>query len=242
MSRPIAALAAIALLSTLSWTLTVVHGSSTSQGITMSSNETKYVLGERVQLTGKVEFPLNLNNLMRMTIYTPSGEIYRIDEFEINTDGGFTWSFTLPTTEAGKWIVNARFDTREAEVVIDALVADVFDKIYIESANVLDLYGNNITATGGSVGKSLTISTILVNDEQIEQSFMLLVQILDQERTAESMILTLGSLEAGESIERSVSWLPEKKGNYTAEIFVWSSLDGPMPLVEKHSTAFSINS
>lgn len=210
--------------------------------MTMSSNEAAYVLGEKVQLTGKVDFPLNLNNLMRMTIYTPSGEIHRIDEFKINNDGGFTWSFTLPTTEAGQWIVNARFDTREAQAVINVLAADVFDKIYIESASVRDMQGNNITVIGGNIGKNLEISTIVVNDEQVSQSFILLVQILDQERTAKSMLLTLGSLQGGESIERSVSWLPEEKGSYTAEIFVWSSFDGPMPLVEKHSVAFNINS
>ncbi|HEX7032150.1 MAG TPA: hypothetical protein VF172_04040, partial [Nitrososphaera sp.] len=125
----------------------------------MSSNETTYVLGERVQLTGKVDFPLNLNNLMRMTIYTPSGTIHRIDEFEINNDGGFTWSFTLPTTEAGKWTINARFDTREAQVVIDVLAADIFDKLYIQSVEVTDLQGNSLTPAGGVVGKNLAIST-----------------------------------------------------------------------------------
>ncbi len=56
------------------------------------------------------------------------------------------------------------------------------------------------------------------------------------------MLLTLGSLQGGESIERSMSWLPEEKCSYTAEIFVWSSFDGPMPRVEKHSVAFNINS
>jgi hypothetical protein len=242
MSKSISALAAITLLSSLTGVLIVAYGSTPELGITMSSNEATYVLGEKVQLTGRVEFPLNLNNLMRMTIYTPSGEIYRIDEFEINNDGGFTWSFTLPTTEAGRWTVNARFDTREAQAVIDVLAADVFDKVYIESANVLDMQGNNITATGGNVGKNLAISTIVVNDEQVAQSFILLVQILDQDRTAKSMLLALGSLQGGESIERSVSWLPEKQGSYTAEIFVWSSLDDPTPLVEKHSVAFSVSS
>ncbi len=135
--------------------------------MTMSSNEAAYVLGEKVQLTGKVDFPLKLNNLMRMTIYTPSGEIHRIDEFKINNDGGFTWSFTLPTTEAGQWIVNARFDTREAQAVINVLAVDVFDKIYIESASVRDMQGNNITVIGGNIGKNLEISTIVVNDEQV---------------------------------------------------------------------------
>lgn len=241
---PIAAPVVIALLSAMSGIL-IAHGSTTGSmppGMTMSSNETTYVLGEKVQLTGRVDFPLNLNNLMRMTIYTPSGVIHQIDEFKINNDGAFTWSFTLPTTEVGKWIINARFDTREAQVVIDVLEADVFDKVYIQRAYVADLEGNNITATGGIVGQNLAISTTVSNDEQVSQSFILIVQILDQDRAARSMLLALGSVESGESIERSVSWMPEEQGNYTAEIFVWSALDSPTPLVEKHSVAFSVKS
>jgi hypothetical protein len=242
MSRLVAAAIAVSLLSTLLLAAFPFAQGSTEPGIFMSSNEASYVLGERVQLDGRIDFPLDLNNLLRMRVFTPSGEMFRIDEFKVNNNGGFSWSFTLPQDEAGEWRVNARFDIREVEIAINVLEADVFDKVYIESADLLDVRGNNITSEGAEVGENVAISTTLVNDEQEPQSFMLMVQILDEEGVAKAMLLTLGSLQPEESIERSASWLPDRAGSYTAEIFVWSSLNDPAPLVEKHSLAFGVSS
>jgi hypothetical protein len=241
MSRPIAAAIAVTLFSTLLAFLPAAQA-STEPGMTMSSNESSYVLGERVQLDGRVDFPLDLNNLMRMRVFTPSGEMFRIDEFKISNNGGFSWSFTLPQDEAGEWTVNARFDTREVEVVLNVLEADIFDKVYIESADLLDVRGNNITAAGAEVGENVAISTTLVNDEQEPQPFMLMVQILDEEGVAKALLFTFGSLQAEESIERSASWLPDEAGSYTAEIFVWNSLNDPAPLVEKRLLEFGVSS
>jgi hypothetical protein len=244
MSKPLAIAIVIPLLSAV-FAVIPANGSTgmvEPAGINMVSNEATYVLGESVQMTGRVDFPLDLNNLMRIQVFTPSGELYRIDEFKINSDGGFVWSFNLPSTEAGQWVVNARFSTRDTDVVLNVLQADVFDKIYVKSTGIWNVQGSNITASGGIVGEGLFIRATLVNDEQVSQSFMMIVQILDQDRAAKAMLLALGSLPAGESIERSVPWLPEEQGSYTAEIFVWSSLNDPTPLVEKHSVAFSVNS
>jgi hypothetical protein len=80
-----------------------------------------------------------------MTVYTPCRTIFLIEEFDINSDGHFTWSFNLPTTEAGEWVVNARFSTKEAEAAITVLETDLFDKVFMENLTLLDLQGNAVT-------------------------------------------------------------------------------------------------
>jgi hypothetical protein len=237
---------AVSLLSAL---LVAVSSMSAAQGsagmvqpsgMTISTNEDAYVLGETVQVTVQVQPPLDLNNLLVMTIYKPSGETFRIDEFEINNDGRVLWSFNLPTTEAGQWVVNARFSTREAEAILTVLETDIFDKVIMETPALLDVQGNEITSGQGKLGESIAITATLVNDEQVSQPFMFIVQIIDEDGVAGSILLTLGSLQAGESINPSVSWLPIEQGAYTAEIFVWSSLSSPTPMVEKQMVSFSI--
>jgi hypothetical protein len=239
---------AVSLLSAL---LVAVSSMSAAQGstgmvqpsgMTISTNEDAYVLGETVQVTVQVQPPLDLNNLLVMTIYKPSGETFRIDEFEINNDGRVLWSFNLPTTEAGQWVVNARFSTREAEAILTVLETDIFDKVIMETPALLDVQGNEITSGQGKLGESIAITATLVNDEQVSQPFMFIVQIIDKDGAAGSILLTLGSLQAGESINPSVSWLPKEQGAYTAEIFVWSSLNDPTPLVQKQAVVFSVTS
>ena len=208
--------------------------------ITISTNEARYVLGEAVQVTVQVQPPLDLNNLLRFTIYTPGGDIFRIAEFPINNDGHFVWSFNLPSSEAGQWTINAKFSTKDAEAMIEVYEVDVFDKIFIESAALFDVTGTEMVSGQGRVGQNVAITAMLVNDEQISQPFMFIVQIIGDDGAASSVSLTLGSLTAGQSARSSVSWLPSEQGAYTAEIFVWSSLSSPAPLVEKHTVAFSI--
>jgi hypothetical protein len=243
MSKPIVlvvSLASALLVAVLP--LSAAQGSTgviVPSGITISTNEAIYVLGEIVQITGRVQPPLDLNNLLTMTILTPSGEIFRIDEFKINNDGGFTWSFNLPTTEAGQWTVNARFSIKEAGATITVLETDLFDKVFMENPTLLDLKG--IAITEGKAGESISITATLVNDEQVSQSFIFVAQIINEEGTVSSLLLTIGSLQPGESNNPSVSWLPKEKRAYIAEIFVWSSLDSPVPLVEKQAVAFSIS-
>lgn len=79
MPRPI--IIAVSLLSALLiavFPLPAAQGSADiiePSGITISTNESAYVLGEMVQATGKVEPPLDLNNLLRITVFTPSGDV-----------------------------------------------------------------------------------------------------------------------------------------------------------------------
>lgn len=248
MRRPIAAVITISLFSALlaaTLPLPAAQSSTDSMepaGIILSTNEASYVLGETVQATVLVQPPLDLNNLLVIRVFTPSGETFRIDEFEINNDGRFAWSFNLPTTEAGQWTINTRFSTKEAETTITVLETDVFDKVLMQDAMLFDVRGSSITSGEGRVGESIAITATLVNDEQVSQSFMFIVQIIDEEGTVSSLSLTLGSLQPGQSANSSVSWLPKEQGDYTAEIFVWSSLDSPVPLVEKQAVAFSITS
>lgn len=211
-------------------------------GVTISTNEDAYVLGETVQVTVQVQPPLDLNNLLVMTIYKPSGETFRIDEFEINNDGRFLRTFSLPTTEPGQWTINARFSTKEVDAIITVLATDIFDKVFMESPAILDIQGKEIKSGDGKIDESIAITATLVNDEQVSQSFIFIVQIIDEDGAAGSILLTLGSLQPGESINPSASWLPKEQGAYTAEIFVWSSLNDPTPLVQKQAVAFSVTS
>jgi hypothetical protein len=246
MPRPI--VIALSLLSALLIAVSQMSAAQGSAGIvepsgmTISTNEAIYVLGETVQVTGQVQPPLDLNNLLRITIFLPDEEIFRIDEFKVNNDGRFTWTFNLPANEAGQWVINARFSTKEAETAITVLETDIFDKVFMESPALLDVKRNKITSGEGKFGESIAITATLVNDEQVSHSFMFIVQIINKDGAVDAVLLTLGSLQPGESINPSVSWLPKERGAYTAEIFVWNSLNDPTPLVQKQAVAVSVTS
>jgi hypothetical protein len=129
---------------------------------------------------------------------------------------------------------------QEAQAAITVLETDLFEKVLMESPMLLDVQGNAITSAGRRVRENMAITATLVNDEQVSQSFMFIVQVINEDGAVSSILLTLGSLQPGESLKPSVSWLPKEQGPYTAEIFVWSSLSSPSPLVEKQTVAINI--
>jgi hypothetical protein len=235
-----AAIAASLILAALS-PLHVAHGTTgmlEPTGINIATNETTYVFGEAVQVTVQVLPPLDLNNLLVMRVYTPGGDIFRIDEFTVNSDGRFVWTFNLPPSQAGQWTINAKFSTKDVDATINVLETEVFDKIFIESTTLLNVQGN--ATTSGRAGENIVIAATLVNEEPVSQPYIMIVQIIDEEGAAISLSLTIGSLAADESASPSVSWLPRQQGSYTAQIFVWTSVDGPTPLVERHAVTFSV--
>lgn len=65
-------------------------GTIEPSSVTISTNKAANLVGETVHVTGQIGYPLDLNNLLRIMVFTPSGQTFRIDEFKINSDGCFT--------------------------------------------------------------------------------------------------------------------------------------------------------
>ena len=87
------------------------------------------------------------------------------------------------------------------------------------------------------VGKQVQITTDVTNGQDRAQPFAYIVQIQNQDGVVYSLSWITGTLDAGQSLSPSQSWTPIIPGTYTAQIFVWASVDNPdalsPPLVMK---------
>ena len=77
------------------------------------------------------------------------------------------------------------------------------------------------------VGKQVQITTDVTNGQDRSQPFASIVQIQNGDGIVESLSWITGSLDAGQSLNPSQSWIPTLPGNYTAQIFVWESVNNP---------------
>ena len=77
------------------------------------------------------------------------------------------------------------------------------------------------------VGKQVQITTDVTNGQDKSQPFAYLVQIQNQDGVVYSLSWITGTLDAGQSLTPSQSWMPTAPGNYTAQIFVWTSVNNP---------------
>jgi hypothetical protein len=77
------------------------------------------------------------------------------------------------------------------------------------------------------VGKQVQITTDVTNGQDRPQPFAYIVQIQNQDGVVYSLSWITGTLEAGQSLNPSQSWMPTVSGTYTAQIFVWESVNNP---------------
>ncbi len=78
-----------------------------------------------------------------------------------------------------------------------------------------------------TIGKQVQITTDVTNGQDRDQPFAYIVQIQNQDGVVYSLSWITGTLNAGQSLSPSQSWTPTSPGTYTAQIFVWASVDNP---------------
>ena len=82
------------------------------------------------------------------------------------------------------------------------------------------------------VDTQVQITADLTNNQDRDQPFAYLVQIQDENGVTISLSWITGSLGPGQFMNPSQSWTPTNPGKYTAQIFVWESVDNPDALSE----------
>ena len=78
-----------------------------------------------------------------------------------------------------------------------------------------------------NVGKQVQIEADVTNGQDRTQPFAYIVQIQNQNGVVVSLSWLTGTLDAGQSLSPTQSWIPTSSGVYTAQIFVWAGIDNP---------------
>jgi len=76
--------------------------------------------------------------------------------------------------------------------------------------------GNNV-----NVDQQIQIATDITNNQDITQKFNYLVQVKDSKDFVVKVTWFSGELNPHQKWNTSVFWIPEKSGEYIAEVFVW---------------------
>ena len=79
--------------------------------------------------------------------------------------------------------------------------------------------GNNV-----NVDQQFQISADITNNQEKSQNFVYLVQIKNNEGFVVSLGWISGQLTPDQKLSPSLSWTPNKSGEFTTEIYVWEGL------------------
>ena len=102
------------------------------------------------------------------------------------------------------------------------------EKITIARSAITDQ--TNAQLSNVSAGQLVVVQSVLRNNQETQETFAYLVQIKDSNGIVVKLESVEGVIPSGKSFTVGVSWIPEITGTYSAETFVWKSLNEPVPL------------
>jgi len=106
----------------------------------------------------------------------------------------------------------------------------------------VDTFGKTIS--NFKVGQQIAVQSNLTNNGSSDQPLTYLVQVMDSSGATDflegSSLLGKG-ISPGQSFTEAKVWTPTHSGQYTVEIFVWSSLTSAIPLTDVLHTQVTVS-
>ncbi len=87
-------------------------------------------------------------------------------------------------------------------------------------------------AGGDTIGTAKFITTTIVNGEDFEKPFAIIIEARDATGVTTYLQFQIGRLSAQATSDVGVSWLPEKPGKYELRAFVISNFTNPQILTD----------
>src|SRR5574341_1595498 len=94
--------------------------------------------------------------------------------------------------------------------------------------SIANVYAAEVPTFTAKVGELKKITFKLAIPVKTPAEFAYAIQVNDEEGFADQLSLVQGSLEAGDYSPQQ-SWIPEKPGEFTVEIFIFTCIDCPSP-------------
>jgi len=92
-----------------------------------------------------------------------------------------------------------------------------------------------------NVNQQIQISVDITNNQEKSQNFVYIVQIKNKTSFVVSLGWISGQLTPFQTFSPSLSWIPDKPGEFTAEIFVWEGLINHSALSEYTTFQISVS-
>ncbi len=190
-----------------------------------------YGLGDFLVITGTAK-PVMDGRVVLINVVNPNGAIYNFGHVTPDANGAFEHKFRIVGQLAvtGEWKTTLTYlgSQLTQSFSVGELPTQLL-QVAVQSSSVVNDLGE--TLDEGLLGSPIGIQTELVNNEKKEIALTYIVQITDADGFTVMVSWIKGIiLKPDTSFKPAIFWIPENQGYYSVEIFVWESLENPIPL------------
>jgi hypothetical protein len=116
---------------------------------------------------------------------------------------------------------------------------DPLAKIIVQSTSFLNL--NGVSILQAPEGQQIQISSTIQNQQQVSQTYVYIIQLLDENGVAVEINMHPGIIEPAQTTSIAKSWQSSAPGDYAIRVFIWDSVsDAPLPLAKVSERAIKI--
>jgi plastocyanin len=210
--------------------------------IIIQSDQKQYNAGDLVSISGSVSKIME-NKALILHVFDSGNKLHTRGQTQINPNGSFEWTFKVPDKATGTWSVKTKYFDEIVTTSFDILNPSASEaqtsnmkpekkfkeeKVTIERSVITDQINSQLYSI--SKGQSVIMQSVIKNNQDTQQIFVYIVQIKDSNGVTVKLEAIEGVLPTEKPFTVGVSWTPEKAGNYTTQVFVWKSLQEPVPL------------
>ena len=104
-----------------------------------------------------------------------------------------------------------------------AFAIDGIHRVELKNARLVNAFGE-ASAQNINTNQQVQISADITNKQDKTQDFVYIVQILDQNNVPVQLTWIKASFKSQQTFSPALSWVTDKPGTYTAQIFFWDSI------------------
>lgn len=108
---------------------------------------------------------------------------------------------------------------------------DGVERADLKNARLVNSFGEAISQNINT-NQQVQVAADITNKQISPQTFVYIVQILDENEVALKLTWFSGSLNSQQTFSPAISWYSDRPGTYTAEIYVWDSIKNASALAD----------
>lgn len=217
--------------------------------LNISTDKKEYLIGETVTISGNAS-PVS-DKFVIIRVFNPANFAISFAQVAPSGDGSFSNSFLLKgdIAIAGNYTINVTYSGKSAQMTIRVIeVPETLEeteqetsvnKITTSPIALVDF--NGVTKGEISVGEQILIQAELLNNQNKQQDFTYIVQVKSIDGEIIMISWFQSTLNANQASTVAQSWMPEEKGRFTIETFVWENLSNPTPLTDTVKMTVRVN-
>lgn len=110
----------------------------------------------------------------------------------------------------------------------------------LKNARLVNAFGD-ATAQNINTNQQVQISADITNKQGQNQDFVYIVQVLDQNNVPVQLSWIKASFKAQQTFSPALSWVTNRPGTYTAQIFLWDNIQNANALAAKSEIKITVS-